>query len=209
MSTRPNIATAVGPVLGGALTQQLGWRWVFWTLTISSGVCLALILGFLPETSRYIVGNGSRETSGVRRALISYLQKLKPSHSPYAATSEDRAPPNRQDRKPLRRSHIPNPVASLRLLWTKDTALITTIYGVYYMVFSCLQASLSPLFIDLYHLSEFDAGLIYLPFGVGSVVGAYCSGSSFLHFTPLMDMQESLFLLPYHFSICIASSWCN
>ena len=62
------------------------------------------------------------------------------------------------------------------MLWAKDTALITLIYNIYCMGFSCLQASLSPLFIDLYHLSEMNARLIFLRFGVESVVAAYCSG---------------------------------
>lgn len=70
------------------------------------------------------------------------------------------------------------------MLWEKDTALITIIYGIYYMDFSCLQASLSPLFIEIYDLSEFNAGLIYLPFGVGSVAGAYCSGTIVSPFPP-------------------------
>ena len=188
--SRPNIATAIGPVLGGALTQQLGWRWIFWTLAISSGVCLILILVFLPETSRYVVGNGSRKTSGLNVALISYLHRLKPSCLLDAATSENRGSIDHQGRDTVRKLRIPNPLASLKLLWAKDTALITTVYGVYYMVFSCLQASLSPLFIDLYHLSELNAGLIYLPFGAGSVGGAYCSGTLSLHFPDDIATQK-------------------
>ena len=179
------------------MTQQLGWRWIFWILAISSGVCLILILVYLPETSRYIVDNGSRETSGIRRALISYLQPLKTSPLPDSTTSEDSATSNPPGIEPPGKYHIPNPLASLKLLWAKDTALITTIYGVYYMVFSCLQASLSPLFVDIYRLSELNAGLIYLPFGVGSVVGAYCSGIPFPHFPHCKSPQDS----PYPLSL--------
>lgn len=73
-------------------------------------------------------------------------------------------------------------MVSLRMLRAKDLVLITTIYGVYYMNFSCLQASLSPIFIALYNFSELNAGLIYLPFGAGSVTGAYCSGPSIVHY---------------------------
>ena len=136
---------------------------------------------FLPETSRFVVGNGSRKVSGLHRTLFSYLH---PSKSPYSqngfAGSYNGAPPQQNEviSKPFR---IPNPLASLKMLWAKDTALITLIYGVYYMNFSCLQASISTLFINLYGLSELKAGLIYLPFGIGSCIGAYCSGSPSFH----------------------------
>ena len=189
-STSPNIATAVGPVLGGALTQHFGWSWIFWILVISSALSLSMIAVFLPETSRYVVGNGSHDVSGVHRTLFSYIQGLKPSLPHNGAVAAKGALPLQQSQPMPRRFRIPNPLASLRMLWAKDTAMITTIYGIYYLVFSCLQASLSPLFIDLYHLSELNAGLIYLPFGVGSVGGTYFSGNfafSLTSRTPLFN----------------------
>lgn len=152
---------------------------------------------FLPETSRFVVGNGSREVSGLHRTLISYFQSLKPSRSQEDAVGANGASLDRQDENLPRKFRLPHPLASLKMLWAKDTALITTIYGIYYMDFSCLQASLSPLFINLYHLSELNAGLIYLPFGVGSVAGAYFSGTFFLHSYPFLASQSSPFPVPH------------
>ena len=144
---------------------------------MSSGVCLILIVVILPEPSRFVVGNGSRKVSGLHRTFLSYV---RPSKSPHVQDrfrdSETEIVGQQEEitRKPFR---VPNPLASLKMLWAKDTALIILIYGVYYMNFSCLQASMSTLFIKLYGLSELKAGLIYLPFGVGSCIGVYCSGS--------------------------------
>lgn len=44
-------APALAPVLGGILTQFLGWRSTFWFLTIAAGVFLIVYLPFVPEVS--------------------------------------------------------------------------------------------------------------------------------------------------------------
>lgn len=44
-------APALAPVIGGILTQYLGWRSTFWFLVISTGVYLAIYLPFVPEVS--------------------------------------------------------------------------------------------------------------------------------------------------------------
>ncbi|KAJ5514350.1 Major facilitator superfamily domain general substrate transporter [Penicillium fimorum] len=162
----PNIATAIGPILGGALSEAPGWRWIFWVPAIASGICILLIALFLPETSRSIVGNGSRHVSALHRPIFRYHQSRKSTVLP-ALNEEVNTP---------RKFRIPNPLATLKILASRDSLLITAIYGIYYMNFSCLQGSLSTLFIDIYKLSELKAGLVYLPFGIGSCIGAYCSG---------------------------------
>lgn len=43
MSAVYGLAGAVGPVLGGVLTDQLGWRWIFW-LNVPACVAIAAIL---------------------------------------------------------------------------------------------------------------------------------------------------------------------
>lgn len=47
-------APALAPVLGGILTQFLGWRSTFWFLVIAAGVFLAIYLPFVPEASPVI-----------------------------------------------------------------------------------------------------------------------------------------------------------
>ncbi|KAJ5774118.1 MFS general substrate transporter [Penicillium paradoxum] len=162
----PNFATAIGPILGGALTEAPGWRWIFWVPAIASGICVLAIAFFLPETSRSIVGNGSQPVSALHRPLFRCFGSDKLQSLP----AQDIAHPT------SRKFRIPNPLATLKILAARDTLLITAIYGIYYMNFSCLQGSLSTLFIDIYGLSDLKAGIVYLPFGVGSCVGAYCSG---------------------------------
>ncbi|CAG8484039.1 4914_t:CDS:2 [Acaulospora morrowiae] len=52
----PSISTTtsplIGPIIGGYLTQYLGWRWIFWFLTIFGGILILIIFFALPETFR-------------------------------------------------------------------------------------------------------------------------------------------------------------
>lgn len=42
-------APALAPVLGGILTQYLGWRSTFWFLAIAAGVFVVIYIPFVPE----------------------------------------------------------------------------------------------------------------------------------------------------------------
>ncbi|KAF2108601.1 major facilitator superfamily domain-containing protein [Lophiotrema nucula] len=158
----PNLATAIGPVLGGALAQHPGWRWIFWILAIASGTCLMLITRNL--------------------TFYTLFQLLQPKSSKCSDNDEENdqstALSNGLSQKRFR---MPNPLASVEILLAKDSILITLIYCIYYTNFSCLQASMSTLFIKLYGLSQLKAGLVYLPFGLASCLGAYCSGKLMNH----------------------------
>ncbi|KAL9116965.1 MAG: hypothetical protein Q9187_006503 [Circinaria calcarea] len=160
----PNVAPSLGPVLGGGLAERAGWPWIFWFLTMISGFCLAVLVVFLPETSRAVVGNGSVPAKGINMTLGSILR----SQRPYT--------PTREESQLKRQIYFPNPLKCLLLLREKDTVLIVSINGIFYMTYSCIQASLSSLFIELYGFSELKAGLIYLPFGFGCVVASYTFG---------------------------------
>jgi MFS family permease len=55
---------AIGPIIGGALNSQWGFRSIFWLLFITSIIVLGALLIFLPETQRSIAGNGTIVVSG-------------------------------------------------------------------------------------------------------------------------------------------------
>ncbi len=57
------VPVAVGPVIGGALAGSLGWRSIFWFLSIYCGAFLLLLILTLPETLRSVVGNGGQRPS--------------------------------------------------------------------------------------------------------------------------------------------------
>jgi hypothetical protein len=108
------------------------------------------------------VGNGSIPPAAHLRLPISIFMRH---------WEEDGGEPVRQ------RGRMPNPLKSLKILLRKDNAVVLLAYGLMYAVYTCIIASLSTLCIEIYGLSEWQAGLIYLPFGLGGTVSTFFSGS--------------------------------
>ncbi|KAI0008497.1 major facilitator superfamily transporter [Xylariaceae sp. FL0662B] len=160
----PNVAPPLGPVLGGAIAAQLGWKWIFWFLSILGGIVLLLVLLALPETARSIVGNGNLGATGINRTLLSLLrEKLGKEKSPSLNMKE-------------RMISFPNPLACLKLLLSKDVFAVLLCNGIYYATYCCIQGSLSTLFIEIYGYGELQAGLVYIPFGIGCLISTYVWG---------------------------------
>ena len=159
----PNVAPSLGPVLGAALADRIGWRWIFWFLCIMSGLCLLIIVSFLPETARQVVGNGSTPARGINQSLLSKLMTKSPG-----IDCQQGATPSK-----LR---LFNPLNCLSVILFKDIASVLLVNAIFYMIYCCAEASLSSSFIAIYHYSELDSGLIYLPFGLGCALASYASG---------------------------------
>ncbi|KAL8810829.1 MAG: hypothetical protein Q9223_002062 [Gallowayella weberi] len=159
-----NTAPSLGPVLGGVIAQKLGWRWIFWLLAILSGSQLLGMILFFPETAKTVVGNGSISPQGIHRTV----RDCSRSQTTSAATHT--SPP------PKRSNYWPNPLACLSIILNKQSALTMLVGGIFYTVFGCLAASLSTICIKLYNLNYLQAGLVYLPAGVGGILAAYSTG---------------------------------
>lgn len=70
----------------------------------------------------------------------------------------------------------------LLLLTTTTMALVLVTYGVGYSTYySCLQASLSTLFLEKYDISGRASGLVYMPFGVACALSAMATGKLLDH----------------------------
>ncbi|KAJ1799353.1 hypothetical protein LPJ59_001894 [Coemansia sp. RSA 2399] len=69
----PLLGPCLGPLIGGYIGQDVGWRWVFWVLTMWGGVMMMLAIFVLPETHRRIVSKKHR----IQQVNIAPLLSLK------------------------------------------------------------------------------------------------------------------------------------
>jgi MFS family permease len=151
-----NSAPALGPVIGGLLADRAGWPSIFIFLAAFSGSLLILLALFLHETARSLVGNGSRGARGMNRPLSDVIWHKKPL----------RTPPNPA------KFRVPNILPCLRLVFHRTTLPILLVNAVFYMMYSCVQATLAPLVQRHYGLSPLQAGLCYLSYGVAGGVAS-------------------------------------
>lgn len=137
-------------MFGGILSQYLGFRWIFWFLTIVAGASLLSILIFLPETLRPIAGNGTVPLKGVHKPFIYYLTGQK--------GAQEGAVPDKKKTK----VNIGTVFAPLTFLKEKDV-FITLFYGsIVYTAWSMVTSSTSDLFEETYGLTTLQVGLTFL-----------------------------------------------
>ena len=156
---------AIGPVIGGALAGTLGWRSVFWFLTIYAGVFLLLLSLLLPETLRTIVGNGGYAPSSVisRYPLVFYQKSTK-------------VPVNDSERIAPRTKKNVDITGPFRILFSKHAFPIIAFLAVYYAIWQMSITAMSSLFESHYGLGETQIGLTFIANGVGSTIGTLFTG---------------------------------
>ncbi|KAJ9609089.1 hypothetical protein H2200_006860 [Cladophialophora chaetospira] len=157
----PLFGPVLGPVAGGFIAQQVGWRWVFWTLLIAAGSCTAVILILYRETNPTIL---------IRRKTHRLGQQLSRTdlRSCYEVTSAARSPASIMIfalARPLRmlcRSPVIGPLA----------IYLALIYGCLYLLFTTVTL----VFQKTYHWTPDLAGLSYLGLGLGTMCGQILFG---------------------------------
>jgi len=142
---------AIGPVFGGALTQFLGFRSIFYFLLGLASFVVILLFLYLPETLPKIAGDGSRPLYRIYRPLLGNAQRdakilkderYKPTSLSFSAIFD-----------------------SFKLILEKDVAVSLLFGGTIYTVWSMITSSTSTLFKEEYNLSEVVIGLCFLPNG--------------------------------------------
>ncbi|KAI1880116.1 hypothetical protein JX265_001737 [Neoarthrinium moseri] len=164
-----SLGPSLGPVVGGLLSGYLGWRSIFWFLLIFGGIMLAIVIAFLPETCRAVVGDGSVRP---QKWNISLMQQLQFRNGGGNQVEENRDTIT----KPKRR---PNPLTALRILGEPGAGIIlgfgSLLFAGYFMVMTTLSEQLASRF----GFDSVKIGICYLPLGIGSLVSRVTAGQLF------------------------------
>lgn len=149
----PLLGPIIGPVAGGYLSEALGWRWVFWLLSILSGTMT--ILFFLCARETYAPVLLQRKVNKLRKETgnPSLRSKLDPGMRP---------------RDFFKRSIL----RPCKMLLFSPICMIASLYvAIAYAYMYLMFGSMTPLFMQIYKFDAGEAGLTFLGLGVGSMVG--------------------------------------
>ena len=151
------MAPAIAPIIGGALADSLGWRAIFWFLTIFTAAFLVPYICFMPETNRKIVGDGSiRPTKWFHVSLLDVLNNRKSRND--AVSSNQNALPKSN----VKWYSLGGPWRTIKLFGEPDIILISICNAFNFGALYCILTSTPAIFGPLYGFNDFKVGLCYL-----------------------------------------------
>ncbi|OWZ29802.1 polyamine transporter 1 [Cryptococcus neoformans AD2-60a] len=150
----PFVGPSIGPIVSGFIqVSGTNWRWVYWILTIFAGVCLAVIVIFVPETY-------------APKILAQKAKRLRKD------TQEERwyAPLERQDHSLKARLNDivckPFIILALEPMLQAVTLYMSFVYGLVYLLFEAYPF----VFVQNHGFNTGEEGLAFLGFFSGGCI---------------------------------------
>ena len=163
------LGISLGSIVGGILSDFLGWRSIFWFLVISAGVAVIAIFLFLPETARGVVGNGSVRPPKWNLSLWDLL----PSAKQRRTTSSISGAATGGGTRKLR---VINPLMTLKICADKEASIVLLANGIVFAGYYAVASAIPSQFRELYGFDDLKIGLSFIPIGVSSALSAVAVG---------------------------------
>ncbi|ODV80073.1 MFS general substrate transporter [Suhomyces tanzawaensis NRRL Y-17324] len=155
----PQLGPILGPIISSIATDGQ-WRWIFGFLAILGAVVYVVILLFLPETLRYLVGNGEYwESRGKWLVPPKLIQKKVVPESP---------------------KYPKPPKIGVKSLWGlalyKPVLLCSVNGGLLFASFYAMSVTFSHILQSKYHFTDVQTSLSYICPGISLVSGSVLGG---------------------------------
>lgn len=152
----PLLGPTLGPLFGGFIVQYLGWRWIFWILTIVCMTNTALGVFFLKESYAPVLLETRRQA---REKDGGGKYRLKDDY---------------EDERPFWTKMASSMQRPLKILFTQPIVLTMAIYqAITFATVYTLYTNFQDIYGKLYGFNTTQVGLMYLGPGVGFLVAVW------------------------------------
>ncbi|KAK2018362.1 major facilitator superfamily transporter, partial [Colletotrichum eremochloae] len=152
----PYLGPALGPVVGGIITQKLDWPWLFYILSIFNAVIWVVGLVLVRESYTPVL------LARKRKAAAATSGSISPGPTSFRVAASKMA------------ANLRRP---MQLLWQRPIIqVIALIMALNFGVYCLLLSTFATLWINRYGQSEFISTLHYIAVSVGTTVATQVGG---------------------------------